>query len=187
MTIYAVQRKLTGITIDQLAGAQKARDRLQRRDDDEGSDVRYIRSNFYPATRLHMSLRGGERGRCRPANDTAKLPYDRIEEVLHLNPRESGDGPPPPVTMRHTCPRAARHGNSRRSVVPRRRLVTLRGTPGRPPARTPSTRSVSTSLLETRLPSATFPFVAERTSSTTPGPVGRHELPVGRTSDLQGT
>ena len=87
MTTYAVQRTLTGITMDQLAGAQKAAIDCSAAMTAEGSSVRYIRSNFYPATSHCTCLfEAASADDVRRANDRAKLPYDRIEEVLDLNP-----------------------------------------------------------------------------------------------------
>jgi hypothetical protein len=87
MTTYAVQRTLTGITMDQLAGAQKAAIDCSAAMTAEGSNVRYIRSNFYPATsRCTCLFEAASAEDVRRVNDKAKLPYDRIEEVLDLNP-----------------------------------------------------------------------------------------------------
>ena len=87
MTTYAVQRTLTGITMDQLAGAQKAAIDCSATMSAEGDKVRYIRSNFYPATSKCTCLfEADSADDVRRVNEKAKLPYDRIEEVLDLNP-----------------------------------------------------------------------------------------------------
>lgn len=87
MTTYAVQRTLTGITMDQLAGAQKAAIDCSESMSADGTRVRYIRSNFYPATqRCTCLFEADSADDVRKLNDKAKLPYDRIEEVLDLNP-----------------------------------------------------------------------------------------------------
>ena len=87
MTTYAVQRTLTGISMDQLAGAQKAAIACSAAMTADGSDVRYIRSNFYPATsRCTCLFEAGSADDVRRVNEKAKLPFDRIEEVLDLNP-----------------------------------------------------------------------------------------------------
>jgi hypothetical protein len=87
MTTYAVQRTLTGITMDQLAGAQKAAIACSAAMTAEGSDVRYIRSNFYPASAHCTCLFEAKSAEdVRRLNEKAKLPYDKIEEVLDLNP-----------------------------------------------------------------------------------------------------
>ena len=87
MTTYAVQRTLTGITMDQLAGAQKAAIACSAAMTAEGSSVRYIRSNFYPATsRCTCLFDAASAEDVRRVNENAKLPFDKIEEVLDLNP-----------------------------------------------------------------------------------------------------
>ena len=87
MPTYAVQRSLPGITMDQLAGAQKAVIAGSAQMAAEGSRVRYIRSNFYPASsRCTCLFEAESESDVRRLNDAAKLPYDRVEEVLDLNP-----------------------------------------------------------------------------------------------------
>jgi len=87
MPTYAVHRSLPGITMEQLAGAQKAAidtsDQLSR----EGSRVRYIRSNFFPATSRCMCLfEAKDADAVKRVNEAASLPFEKIEEVLDLNP-----------------------------------------------------------------------------------------------------
>jgi hypothetical protein len=49
--------------------------------------VRYIRSNFYPADAHCTCLfEAGSADDVRQVNEAAKLPFDRIEPVLDLNP-----------------------------------------------------------------------------------------------------
>ena len=87
MPTYAVQRSLPGISMDQLAGAQKAAIDCSKAMTAEGSRVRYIRSNFYPgSSRCTCLFEAESEADVRRVNDTAKLPYDRVEEVLDLNP-----------------------------------------------------------------------------------------------------
>ena len=87
MTTYAVQRTLTGITMDQLAGAQKAAIACSDAMTADGRSVRYIRSNFYPATaRCTCLFEAASADDVRNVNEKAKLPFDKIEEVLDLNP-----------------------------------------------------------------------------------------------------
>ncbi len=56
MAIYMVERNLPGITIDQLAGAQKAAIERGKRMSAEGKPVRYIRSMFVPGEARYMCL-----------------------------------------------------------------------------------------------------------------------------------
>ena len=87
MPTYAVHRSLPGITMDQLAGAQKAAIACGAKMTGEGSRVRYIRSNFYPASsRCTCLFEAESEADVRRLNDTAKIPYERVEEVLDLNP-----------------------------------------------------------------------------------------------------
>ena len=48
MTTYAVHRKLPGITMEQLGGAQTAAIESSNNATADGTPVKYIRSNFYP-------------------------------------------------------------------------------------------------------------------------------------------
>ena len=87
MPIYAVQRKLPGITIEQLAGAQKAAISCAATFTSDGLPVRYIRSNFYPAdARCTCLFEANDADTVKKLNETVSLPFERIEEVLDLNP-----------------------------------------------------------------------------------------------------
>ena len=48
MTTYAVKRSLPGITMEQLGAAQKAAIETSNQLTEEGTEVKYIRSNFFP-------------------------------------------------------------------------------------------------------------------------------------------
>ena len=85
MTMFAVQRTLTGITMDQLAAAQQAAIAASRRLSDQGMQVDYIRSNFYPAdARCTCLFEADDKSAVERVNREAALPFDRIEEVLDL-------------------------------------------------------------------------------------------------------
>lgn len=85
MTTYAVQRKLPGISMDQLAAAQQATIAASIKVSDEGSPVTYIRSNFYPAdSRCTCLFEATDKQAVERANRKAALPFDRIEEVYDL-------------------------------------------------------------------------------------------------------
>lgn len=56
MAVYMVDRNLPGITMDQLAAAQKAAIETSKRFTTEGKPVRYIRSTFVPSESRCMCL-----------------------------------------------------------------------------------------------------------------------------------
>ena len=87
MTIYAVQRKLPGITMDDLAGAQKAAIDTSNKFTKQGTPVKYIRSNFYPEdSRCTCLFEASDAEAVKKVNEDASLPYETVEEVLDLNP-----------------------------------------------------------------------------------------------------
>ncbi len=87
MPIYAVQRKLPGITMEQLAGAQKAAIETSETFSQEGVPVKYIRSNFYPSdARCTCLFESPDAESVKRVNEAASLPFERIDEVLDLNP-----------------------------------------------------------------------------------------------------
>lgn len=87
MPTYAVQRNLAGITMDQLAGAQKAAIETSERFTREGTPVRYIRSNFYPGdSRCTCLFEAKDAAAVEEVNRAASLPFVKVEEVLDLQP-----------------------------------------------------------------------------------------------------
>lgn len=87
MPIFAVQRRLPGITMDRLAQAQQAAIEMSEKLSREGTTVRYIRSNFYPAdSRCTCLFESPDAESVKQLNETAALPFHEIEEVLDLNP-----------------------------------------------------------------------------------------------------
>lgn len=85
MTTYAVQRKLSGITMDQLAAAQQAAMQACSAASARGEPVSYIRSNFYPADQRCTCLFAAQsREAVEKVNKDASLPFDTVEEVLDL-------------------------------------------------------------------------------------------------------
>lgn len=87
MTTYAVQRSLQGITMEQLAAAQRAAIDQSKRFTEAGTPVAYIRSNFYPKdSHCTCLFEADDRETVEQVNLAASLPFDRIEEVLDLNP-----------------------------------------------------------------------------------------------------
>lgn len=87
MPTYAVQRNLPGITMDQLAEAQKAVIASSKKFADKGFPVKFIRSNFYPAaSRCTCLFESPDTKVLKEVNEDASVPFDKIEEVLDLIP-----------------------------------------------------------------------------------------------------
>ena len=87
MAMYMVERSLPGITMEQLAGAQKAAIETGKRMTAEGKNVRYIRSMYVPGEARCMCLFEAPNPQLvREANETAKIPFVRIVEAMDLTP-----------------------------------------------------------------------------------------------------
>lgn len=87
MKTFAVQRTLTGITMDQLAAAQQAAIQASQELSNQGTPVSYVRSNFYPADqRCTCLFQAHTQDAVEIANKKAELPFDKVEEVLDLCP-----------------------------------------------------------------------------------------------------
>jgi hypothetical protein len=87
MTVYLVDRDLPGITMDQLAAAQKAAIATSQRFSSEGKQVRYIRSTFVPEEAHCMCLfEAADPQLVKEVNEAAKIPFTRISEALDLTP-----------------------------------------------------------------------------------------------------
>lgn len=87
MAVYMVERDLKGITMDQLAAAQKSAIETGKKLTGEGKNVRYIRSTFVPGEARCMCLfEAPSPAVVKELNDKAQLPYTRIVEALDLTP-----------------------------------------------------------------------------------------------------
>ncbi len=87
MPIFAVQRKLTGISMKDLGAAQKAAIEISDEFSKNGTPVKYIRSNFYPSSEKCTCLfEAADAVVVKLANEKASLPFEEVEEVLDLNP-----------------------------------------------------------------------------------------------------
>ena len=87
MPIYAVHRKLPGITMKNLSEAQKAAIETSSKFTSDGKPVKYIRSNFYPDSCDCTCLFEAADGEVvKNVNEAASLPFETISEVLDLNP-----------------------------------------------------------------------------------------------------
>ena len=87
MTVYMVERDLTGITMDQLGAAQKAAIETSQKFTAEGKQVRYIRSTFVPGDSRCMCLfESTSQELVKDVNETAGIPFNKIVEALDLTP-----------------------------------------------------------------------------------------------------
>jgi hypothetical protein len=88
MAVYMVDRSLPGITMDQLAAAQKAAIETGKKFTAAGQPVRYIRSTFVPSESRCMCLFEARNPEVvKELNDQAKIPYTRVVEAADLTPR----------------------------------------------------------------------------------------------------
>ena len=89
MAVYMVERELPGITMDQLAAAQRAAIETGKQFTSEGKNVRYIRTTFVPNEAHCMCLFEADNADLvKEVNDAAKIPYTRVIEALDLTPSE---------------------------------------------------------------------------------------------------
>lgn len=87
MTVYVVDRDLPGVTLDDLAAAQRRAIEVSDQHRTKGRDVRYIRSMFVPSESHCMCLFEADDARTvAEVNDEAQIPYTRITEALDLTP-----------------------------------------------------------------------------------------------------
>ncbi len=87
MAVYMVERDLPGVTMDQLAAAQKAAIETGQQFTAEGKNVRYIRTTFVPNEAHCMCLFEADNADLvREVNETAQIPFRRIVEAMDLTP-----------------------------------------------------------------------------------------------------
>ena len=87
MAVYMVERELPGVTMDQLADAQRAAIETGKEFTSEGKNVRYIRTTFVPNESRCMCLFEADNADLvKEVNDAAKIPYTRVIEALDLTP-----------------------------------------------------------------------------------------------------
>ncbi len=88
MPVYMVDRNLPGVTLEQLAAAQKAAIETSRQFTAQGKAVRYIRSTFVPGESHCMCLfEASNADLVKQVNEAAKIPFTRVAEALDLTPR----------------------------------------------------------------------------------------------------
>ena len=87
MSVYMVERNLKGISMEDLAGAQKAAIATAGKMTAKGDKVSYIRSTFAPEDGRCMCLFDGESAeQVARLNDSAGLPYERVVAAMDLTP-----------------------------------------------------------------------------------------------------
>jgi Protein of unknown function (DUF4242) len=88
MPVFMADRDLPGITMDQLAAAQKAAIDTSARFTAVGRPVKYLRSTFVPGESHCMCLfEANDAETVRAVNEAAKIPFTRIVEAADLTPR----------------------------------------------------------------------------------------------------
>ncbi len=86
MSVYMVERELPGITLEQLAAAQRAAIETSETFTSQGKSVRYLRSTFVPEEEKCMCLfESASPDLVKQVNDAAQIPYTRVIEALDLN------------------------------------------------------------------------------------------------------
>ena len=87
MSVYAAERELPGITMDQLAVAQRAAIATSKEVTGDGTPVRYIRSTFTPGdARCTCLFEADTADAVREVNERAGIPFTRIVEAYDLTP-----------------------------------------------------------------------------------------------------
>lgn len=87
MTTFLVDRDLAGISMDELAAAQRAAITTSATFREAGTDVTYLHSVFEPTSGHCMCFfEAGDADTVARVNDEARLPYQRVAEVLDLTP-----------------------------------------------------------------------------------------------------
>lgn len=87
MPVYMADRDLPGITLEQLADAQRRAIETSARFQREGKPVRYIRSTFVPGESHVMCLFEAPNPRLvEEVNQAANIPFVRVVEALDLTP-----------------------------------------------------------------------------------------------------
>ena len=87
MSVYLVERDLPGITMEQLAAAQKMAIQMGKELTAEGRQVRYLRSTFVPGEHKCMCLfESTSLAHVREANERGQIPFTRIVPSEDLTP-----------------------------------------------------------------------------------------------------
>ena len=87
MATYMVERDHKGITMDQLAAAQRRAISTGQEMTATGKDVRYIRSTFVPGEARCMCLfESSNPAHVEELQGKAQIPFSRVVEALDLTP-----------------------------------------------------------------------------------------------------
>ena len=87
MNIYIADRNLPGVTLEQLAAAQKAAIETSQRFTEEGKPVRYVRTAWVPSeSRVMCMFEAPDAQLVRDVNEVAGIPFTRIVEAMDLTP-----------------------------------------------------------------------------------------------------
>ena len=87
MAVYMVERELPGITMEQLAGAQRAAIETSQRFTEDGKPVRYIRSTYIPDEAHCMCLfEAPDAATVEDVNNAAQIPFTRVVAAMDLTP-----------------------------------------------------------------------------------------------------
>lgn len=87
MPVYMADRELPGISMEQLADAQRAAIQTSQQFTKEGKPVRYLRSMFVPEEAHCMCLFEADSAQTvREVNEKAGIPFKRIVEAKDLSP-----------------------------------------------------------------------------------------------------
>jgi len=87
MAVYLVERDLPGVTMEELAAAQKTAIQMGKELTAQGREVRYIRSTFVPGENKCMCLfEAPNPDNVREANERGKIPFTRIVPAEDLTP-----------------------------------------------------------------------------------------------------
>lgn len=87
MNVYLVERSLKGISMDQLAAAQRRAIDTAAEMTAQGTPVRYIRTTFVPESGRCMCLfaADGEED-VKSLNKKADIPFDNVMPAMDLTP-----------------------------------------------------------------------------------------------------
>ena len=87
MSIYIADRDLPGVTLEQLAAAQKAAIETSQRFTADGKPVRYIRTAWVPSeSHVMCTFEAQDPQAVRDVNEAAGIPFTRILEAMDLTP-----------------------------------------------------------------------------------------------------
>jgi hypothetical protein len=89
MSTFVAIRSLPGITPDALAGAGARVKSCAAGMQSEGTEVRWLRSFFLPATsQTHCYFEGPGIAAVRELNERAGLPFEQLVEVAEMTPAQ---------------------------------------------------------------------------------------------------